>query len=201
MPSEKAVKNRKSDESRVPTIVVVTLLVFFVILYCVAYFVPQLRLVESLPDVIFYIWLNMTLAVLWWGHKGKVVEKLELLSLGQSTMGGTVQAGIIATSIFIPLCLTAIQIMVGNNYSAIPASVKLPAANLIVAIFWFGCSTIFGVTTLVYMNQKIGENRDVLNERLIGIPTNLQFYAIVMGTVRVLYVLVLMWVGMGLALA
>lgn len=122
----------------------------------------------------------------------------EQLTLGQQTLGTTIQAGIVATSIFIPLSLTAIQIIVGNNYASIPANVKLPVANLIVAVFWFGVSTVFGVTALVYVNQRIGENRDILQERLIGIPVNLQYYAIVMGTLRVLYVMFLMWVGLGL---
>jgi len=133
----------------------------------------------------------------WWPHRGSKTSP-DVLTLGQSTIGGAVQAGIVATSIFIPLSLAAIQVMIGPSGTLASGTLRGPISHLIVAVFWFGVSTIWGVTGLVYIGQRIGESRDVLRDRLIGITLNLQYWSLVVGVLRVLYALVLLWLVAGL---
>lgn len=177
----------------------IALSIIAILVYLLSFKIAEIRFIGVWPDIVVFIVINILLGGLWWGRVGVLTDK-DRLTLGQASMGGAVQAGIIASSIFIPLSLTAIQIAVGP-LGQLTQSSRPVISNLVIGVFWFGLSTIFGVMTLIYTNQMLGEGKDVLNSRLIGIPTNIQFYAMVMGITRVLYSLYLMWSVLGLGVA
>jgi hypothetical protein len=152
--------------------------------------VSALQPVVGWTDILAYVWINVTLGAMWWDLKDNTVSSTSRLQLGQSTMGTTIQAGIVASSIFIPLSLAAIQI----GYSPKPALFDaLAVRSIIIGIVWFGLSTALGLIALTFVNQLTGSDRYVLQERTVGITTNLQLYAIFMGVARLMYVVILVW--------
>jgi hypothetical protein len=173
--------------------------IVFVATYLSALFelVPQIKFISSWPDAFFYIWINVFLGKLWWKHKLVKQTDVDRLSLASSVMGGTIQAAITATSIFIPLSLAAIELGLTSNISFLTTQTL---RHLIIAVAWFGLSTVIGLVALVYINELMGEDRYILRERRIGIATNLQLYAIIVGVLRITYALILIWGSLNLGL-
>src|SRR2546426_9348992 len=91
------------------TIVVPGLLLAIPLVYLVGFFgiLNALQAVVGWPDILAYIWINVALGSMWWGLHDKTVTDSAKLQLAQSTMGTTIQAGIVASSIFIPLSINA----------------------------------------------------------------------------------------------
>lgn len=180
---------KTSTAGEVSTII---LLIVFIILYSLAKLniVPQLGFLAFWPDALFYILINWFLATLWWGYKGQAESDVDKMSLASDVMGGTIRAGITATSIFIPLSLASIEFALTSDLTILS---YLVLQHLIIAVLWFGLSTIIGLIALVYINELIGKGRCILKERRIGISTNLQLYAIITGVLRIGYAMYLIW--------
>jgi hypothetical protein len=156
-------------------------------------------------DIFIYLYLVGFIIPYWVVQpKSKNNIPIELLSLSQSTSGGAAQAGLVAASIFIPLSLTTIQLIIGTNNIIGTSTIQLSATtkgivqSLIIAVYWFGFSVMMGVIGLWYTNQSIGQEKNVLKERKVGIPLVLQLYAILIGVLRILYAISITWAAIGI---
>src|SRR2546427_7315469 len=87
------------------TVVVPALLLIIPVIYLLGFFgiLNVSQLVVGWPDILAYAWINIALGSMWWGLHDKTETDAAKLQLAQSTMGTTIQAGIVASSIFIPL--------------------------------------------------------------------------------------------------
>jgi hypothetical protein len=129
-------------------------------------------------DAIFFFVFGGINAISWWSlGAGKFPTDAQTRASAASSIGTTVGGGIAAVGILIPATLITAQI--GH-----PTAATL--SQIFFADVWFTLSLVFGLHIVFMIGVKAGSENVLNHRRLLGIPYGLQLLSLLVGVIRLL---------------